>query len=99
MIRSRTIGAGVMILAILIPAGMGFSLKFKELLFLSGDPDGAFAIMPVVSYLTTSVGFFFFFVYAALHGMFHNIEQPKRTFLDTERELDRDDDAAELSER
>jgi hypothetical protein len=98
MIRLRTVGAAALMLAILVPAGVGFSMKFRELLSLSGDPEGAFAIMPVVSYLTTSVGFFFLFFYAAMHGMFSNIERPKYSFLDTERRLDADDEAAAFTE-
>lgn len=94
MIRARTIGAITLILAILVPAGIGFGMKFKELLWLTGDPEGAFAIMPVVSYLGSSIGFFFLFFYAAMHGMFHNIEQPKRSFLETERRLNEDDETA-----
>ena len=98
MNRLRTLGALTLILSILVPAGVGFGLKFRELLYLSVDPEGAFAIMPVVSYLTTSVGFFFLFFYAAMHGMFSNIERPKYSFLDTERRLDADDEAAAYTE-
>jgi hypothetical protein len=74
---------------ILIPSGFGFSRKFMELLALTrGDADGAFAITPVVNYLLSSLGFFFLFCWAILNGMFGDIEQPKRTMLETERMLD-----------
>lgn len=80
-------------LVILIPSFYGFGKKFLELVALTrGDVDGVFAISPVVNYLLASLGFFFLFLWAISQGMFHDIEQPKRTFLETERRLDEEDD-------
>lgn len=86
-------GAVLLVLAILVPAGYGFGMKFRELLSLTTDSEGSFAIMPVVSYLVTSLGFFFLLIYAAMRGMFRNIEKPKYTMLDTERRLDEAEEA------
>jgi hypothetical protein len=84
--RRRTL---VFALVILIPCLYGFGRKFAELVALvRGDVDGAFAITPVMNYLLASVGFFFLFCWAIAHGMFHDIEQPKRTMLENERMLD-----------
>jgi hypothetical protein len=88
---TKSVGGWLLFAAILIPACLGFSMKFKELLLLSGNDDGAFAVMPVVSYLVTTVGFFFLLIYATLSGMFRNIEGPKYKMLETERELDEEE--------
>ena len=53
-----------------------------------GDVDGAFALTPVVNYLLASLGFLCLFGWAACNGMFHDIEQPKRDMLESERQLD-----------
>ena len=89
--RTKNLGALLLVAIILVPAGYGFMTKFKELVLLSVHEDGAFAVMPVVSYLITTLGFFFLLIYAALHGMFRNIEQPKYAMLETERRLDREE--------
>ncbi len=73
---------------ILIPAAYGFCRKFVELLALIGDEEGAFTIMPVLNYLLLSLGFAMFFLWAVLHGMFHDIEKPKETMLANEATLD-----------
>jgi nitrogen fixation-related uncharacterized protein len=76
-------------LIILIPSSMGFGKKFMELVALTkGEVDGVFAISPVMNYLLASVGFFFLFCWAIANGMFGDIEQPKKAFLETERMLD-----------
>ncbi len=89
---TRTFFRRLRVLAIiavfLVPAGYGFMTKFRELLLLTVDEDGAFAVMPVVTYLTATLGFFFLLIYAAMNGMFRNIEQPKLAMLETERRLD-----------
>lgn len=75
--------------AILLPSMWGFGNKFAEFVALaSGDVEGAFAITPVVNYLLASLGFLCLFCWAALNGMFHDIEQPKYDMLETEKELD-----------
>ena len=77
-------------LAVLLPSLWGFSGKFIEFIALfRGDVDGVFAISPIVNYLLASLGFFCLFGWAVMHGMFSDIEQPKRTFLETEEMLDR----------
>lgn len=105
MIRQRSIwarlGPLILMLVILVPACIGFSMKFRELVALSVDEDGAFAIMPVVTYLVTSVGFLFLLIFAMLRGMFRNIEKPKYDMLERERQLDEEEEqrAAEATWR
>lgn len=75
--------------AILLPSLWGFSMKFREFVLLArGDVDGVFAVTPVVNYLLASLGFLLLFGWAAANGMFHDIEEPKRTMLENERRLD-----------
>ena len=79
----------VLAVAILVPSLWGFGSKFLEFVALvRGDVDGAFAITPVVNYLLASLGFLCLFCWAALHGMFHDIEGPKYTMLENEGRLD-----------
>lgn len=74
---------------ILIPSGYGFIGKFVELIRLArGQPDGAFAVAPVANYLLASLGFFCLLLWATMHGMFRNIEQPKYDMLQREAQLD-----------
>lgn len=82
-----TIVLGVLIL---IPSMLGFVMKFRELMAITaGGTDGGFAITPVVNYLLASAGFFFLLLWAALNGMFRDLERPKYMMLENERELDR----------
>jgi hypothetical protein len=75
---------------ILVPSLWGFSMKFLEFLALArGDVDGAFALTPVTNYLLASLGFLCLFGWAAANGMFHDIEQPKRTMLENEKRMDK----------
>lgn len=81
-----TIVFGVLIL---IPSMLGFVMKFGELMALTGDStDGGFAITPVINYLLASLGFFFLLMWAAVNGMFRDLERPKYLMLENERELD-----------
>ena len=74
---------------ILIPSMMGFVMKFMELINLTqGDTDGGFAITPVVNYLLASAGFFFLLLWAAVNGMFNDLEKPKFVMLENEERLD-----------
>jgi len=83
---SITLVFGVLIL---IPSMLGFIMKFGELLELTkGASDGGFAITPVVNYLLASLGFLCLLMWAAMNGMFRDLEHPKYTMLDNERELD-----------
>ena len=81
-----TIVFGVLIL---IPSLLGFVMKFGELMTLTGgSSDGGFAITPVINYLLASLGFFFLLMWAAVNGMFRDLERPKYLMLENERELD-----------
>lgn len=83
---SITLVFGVLIL---IPSILGFIMKFGELIELTkGASDGGFAIMPVVNYLLASLGFLCLLLWAAMNGMFRDLEHPKYTMLENERELD-----------
>lgn len=74
---------------ILIPSMLGFVMKFMELVNLTqGETDGGFAITPVVNYLLASAGFFFLLLWAAINGMFNDLEKPKYLMLENEERLD-----------
>lgn len=74
---------------ILIPSGYGFIGKFIELIHVyQGDASGAFAVAPVMNYLLASAGFFCLLLWAASHGMFRDIEQPKHQMLAQEELLE-----------
>lgn len=75
---------------ILVFSGLGFGAKFIEFIHtFQGESEGAFAITPMVNYLLASAGFLCMLVWATLNGMFHDIEQPKRTMLENDAALDR----------
>lgn len=75
--------------AVLVPSMWGFGTKFMEFVAtFSSDPDGAFAIVPIVNYLLASVGFLLLLVWAVMHGMFRDVEAPKYTMLENEHRLD-----------
>lgn len=79
----------VLALLILIPSMLGFITKFIELFaVLTGDPDGVFALTPILNYLLASLGFFCLLLWAAGRGMFHDVELPKRAMLEREDLLD-----------
>ena len=86
--RARSTGMILLALVILVPALIGFGIKFKELLLLVGDEEGAFTVVPVLNYLLVTFGFLLLFVWAVLHGMFRDIERPKHTMLANEQRLD-----------
>jgi hypothetical protein len=76
-------------LAVLVPSLLGFGTKFLEFIALyRGDVEGAFAISPILNYLLASFGFLLLFGWAAMSGMFHDIEAPKYTMLENEALLD-----------
>jgi len=90
--RSRRIVMLLMAAAVLVPSLFGFGTKFLEFIALyRGDVEGAFAISPILNYLLASLGFLFLFGWAALGGMFRDIEEPKYTMLENEALLDRAD--------
>jgi hypothetical protein len=79
--------------ALILAGGVwGFGHKFYALVTLAlqkdGPADAAFAVAPVVNYLLASFGFLCLVGWAAMHGMFHDIEGPKYTLLEVEAELD-----------
>lgn len=83
------IATAVLAVLILVPSGVGFINKLFEFYgVIKGDVTGAFAFTPVVNYLLASMGFLCLMLWAIGQGMFHDIEQPKRTMLETERMLD-----------
>jgi hypothetical protein len=74
----------------LVPAGVGFTVKYLDLLILFGSgEEGAFAVVPIMNYLLSSLGFFMLFFWAVKHGMFREIEKVKYTMLETENRLDK----------
>lgn len=87
--RTQRITACLAVL-FLVPSLLGFGSKLVELFKLvRGEVDGAFAISPVTNYVLASTGFFFLLMWATANGMFRDIEEPKRTLLECEAELDR----------
>ena len=73
----------------LVPAGFGFLHKYFDLLILaSHGEEGAFALIPIMNYLFSSLGFFMLFFWAVKHGMFNEVEKVKYTMLETEKTLD-----------
>ena len=86
--RPRTRVTVILAVIILVPALIGFGVKFREFLHLVGDEDGSFTIMPILNYLLVSLGFLLLFLWAILHGMFRDIEKPKYQMLANERQLD-----------
>jgi hypothetical protein len=91
----------VTILAFVIFASCayGFGGKLLELVRLVRESDspaseGVFAVAPLMNYLLASAGFLCMLGWAACHGMFHDIERPKKTMLEYDQILnDRSDDA------
>jgi len=70
-------------LVIFIPCILGFGTKFLELVKLSHtDLEGRFALTPVVNYLLATIGFLCLFVWGALRGTFHNVEEAKQRMLE-----------------
>lgn len=87
--RLRTIVNWIFVVAILAPSLWGFGMKFREFVLLArGDVDGVFAVTPVINYLLASLGFLLLFCWAAVNGMFYDIEEPKYTMLENEQRLD-----------
>jgi hypothetical protein len=87
--RIKSITLLIMTVIILVPTMTGFVMKFIEFVhtFRSGS-EGVFAITPMTNYLLASLGFLCLLVWATLNGMFHDVERPKYTMLETEKRLD-----------
>ena len=78
-----------MIVAVLI-GGLGFVYKLVQFARESmGEAGSAFAV-PLLVYATMAAGFACLLGWAALRGMFHDIERPKYRMLEREKEHDRD---------
>ncbi|MDB5388044.1 MAG: hypothetical protein JWM11_3690 [Planctomycetaceae bacterium] len=76
---------------------LGFGNKFLEFIqTFRNDPDGVFAITPVMNYLFASAGFFCLMVWAGMQGMFKDIEHPKISMLEMEDELNRQEGPGHL---
>jgi hypothetical protein len=74
---------------ILFGCAYGFGEKLIQLFKVAGgDPDGIFALTPIINYLMASVGFLLLMAWAATNGMFRDIERPKCTMLENEQELE-----------
>lgn len=87
--RRRSVLTLIFAVIILIPSMMGFVSKFYEFIHtFQGETGGVFAITPMVNYLLASLGFFCLLVWAAINGMFHDLEQPKHLMLERELTLD-----------
>lgn len=83
----------LMFIPVLFIAGFFFAIKFYELILVAkSDPDGAFAVTPIVNYLLAGLGFLCMLLWATANGMFHDIERPKWTMLETEERLDASSD-------
>jgi nitrogen fixation-related uncharacterized protein len=84
-------------LGILLPSLWGFGNKLLEFVALArGEADGAFAVTPLANYLLASAGFLLLFCWAALNGMFHDIERPKHAMLENEKWLEQHYDSGRL---
>ena len=79
---------------VILPACfLGFGSKFVALVQIVRSDDraaaeAAFAIAPMTNYLLASAGFLLLLGWAAAHGMFRDVEQPKRTMLEVDAALD-----------
>jgi hypothetical protein len=81
----------------------GFGGKLVELIRLVKESDstaseGVFAVAPLMNYLLASAGFLCLLGWAACHGMFHDIERPKETMLEYDRQLDKNSNDAHFSD-
>ncbi len=80
----------VLAAVILVPSCLGFGAKLLEFVFtFRTDPDGAFAITPILNYLLSSLGFMLLLIWATWNGMFRDVEGPKFDLLRREAQLDR----------
>jgi hypothetical protein len=87
--RRRSLLTLIFAFFVLVPSLYGFGGKFAEFIALyRGDSEGIFAVSPIINYLLASTGFFCLFGWAALQGMFSDIERPKEAFLEREAMLD-----------
>ncbi len=87
--RNRTYVTIAFAIIILIPSMAGFMIKFFEFVHtFRGEAGGIFAITPMVNYLLASLGFLCMLIWATSNGMFRDLEAPKFSMLEREKELD-----------
>ena len=88
--RGVYVATAIIGVVVLVPSMLGFVNKLKEFAHVArGAPDGLFALTPIVNYVLASMGFFCLLIWAALQGLFRDIEAPKETMLAREALLDR----------
>jgi hypothetical protein len=88
--RAVYIATAVIGIVVLVPSMLGFINKLIEFGHVAqGEPEGMFALTPIVNYVLASMGFFCLLMWAALQGMFRDIEAPKDVMLAREQLLDR----------
>jgi nitrogen fixation-related uncharacterized protein len=84
-------------LVVFIPCALGFGNKLLELIQLSkGDAEGRFALTPVVNYLLATLGFLCMFLWGAMRGTFHDVEEAKQRMLDDDRRIDEESQRASV---
>lgn len=88
--RKFHLGVGLLALIILLPSGFGFITKLVDFFKTSqSGQEGAFALIPMLVYLSVAAGFLCLLVWAIFQGMFRDIEKPKYTMLENEERLER----------
>lgn len=88
-IRWRAAVTWLLAILILVPSMLGFGAKFAEFVnTFRQESGGVFAITPMVNYVLASLGFLCLLVWAAMNGMFHDIERPKHAMLEQQQALD-----------
>jgi len=81
-------------LLFIVPAGLGFMNKLYDFLILSAleikgqYQDSRFALIPLMNYLLMFLGMFCLLIWAIYNGMFKDVEAPKYSMLESERNLD-----------
>ena len=71
-------------------AALTFAFKIVEFIWTLDSPEApGFALVPVITYFIVATGYVMLFAWSYLNGQFENMEQPKTTMLEREKELDR----------
>lgn len=90
--RTMKITLWVMAITILVPAAFGFIEKLWQFVHtLNSEEDAGYTIIPISNYFLVAGGMACLFGWAICNGMFGNVEEPKYTMLEHERELDEQD--------
>lgn len=86
LVRTVTV---LFFLPVLVVTCIFFAMKFYDFILVAiYEPEGAFAVTPIVNYIMAGLGFLCLLGWAAANGMFHDIEKPKQTMLENEERLD-----------